>query len=1399
MIDAPNLNDVEATGPSGAAVTLAATATDLVDGSTPVTYWLGTTEIFSGDTFPLGVTTVTAKSSDSVGNTASADFTVAVVDTTAPVISDVPKDMTLEATSADGAMAIWDAPTASDLVDGPVDVSCDAVSGDTFPLGETTVTVNATDSAGNTATDTFTVTVVDTTAPQISGVPADMTLEATSADGAIATWDAPTASDLVDGPVDVSCDANSGDTFPLGETTVTVSATDSAGNTASTDFTVTVVDTTAPVITVPADMTVEATSPDGAIATWDAPTASDLVDGSVDVSCDAVSGDTFALGETTVTVSATDSAGNVATKTFKITVVDTTAPVISGVPKDMTVEATSADGAIATWAAPTAADLVDGTVAVSCSSASGSTFPIGETTVTATATDAAGNKAEASFKVKVVDTTKPAISAPDVSKEATGPETKVDLAATASDVVDGSLAVSYTLKNGDPLPADGYTVGDHVLTAWATDKAGNTATKDFTVTITDTTPPAIDAPDVTKEATGPETKVDLAATASDVVDGSLAVSYTLKNGDPLPADGYTVGDHVLTAWATDKAGNTATKDFTVTITDTTPPALSVPGDMTVEAAGPDGAKVDFIDQISATDLVDDNPTVKADPASGSTFPLGETTVTATATDAAGNKAEASFKVKVVDTTKPAISAPDVSKEATGPETKVDLAATASDVVDGSLAVSYTLKNGDPLPADGYTVGDHVLTAWATDKAGNTATKDFTVTITDTTPPAIDAPDVTKEATGPETKVDLAATASDVVDGSLAVSYTLKNGDPLPADGYTVGDHVLTAWATDKAGNTATKDFTVTITDTTPPALSVPGDMTVEAAGPDGAKVDFIDQISATDLVDNNPTVKADPASGSTFPLGETTVTATATDAAGNKAEASFKVKVVDTTPPTGSLTINGGAGHTTSFSVKLNPSASDAVGVSWMRFSNTGDFTGVDWKPYASADYSWSLDAGADGSRTVHAQYKDAAGNVSTGTISASIILDTTGPAMSITSPADGATVTSHTPELDYTTGDAVAASVVVKVDGTTVDTASGHNLDALSDGAHTVTVTGADQWGNPSTASSTFTVDTTGPAIAISKPADGATVTSHTPELDYTTGDAVAASVVVKVDGTVVGKTSGDTLDSLADGAHTVTVSGADQWGNETTVSSAFMVDTTGPAIAITKPASGSSVATATPELDYTTGDAVAASVVVKVDGTVVTTASGDELDSLADGAHTVTVSGADQWGNPSTASATFTVDTTGPAVSITSPVDGATVTTHTPKLIYDAGDASSVVVKVDGDTVSKTSGDDLDVLADGSHTVKVIGTDAVGNSATATSTFTVDTTGPAIAISKPADGATVTSHTPELDYTTGDAVAASVVVKVDGTTVDKASGDNLDALSRRRAHRHRDRRRSVGQPEHG
>jgi hypothetical protein len=133
-----------------------------------------------------------------------------------------------------------------------------------------------------------------------------------------------------------------------------------------------------------------------------------LPDSSISYKTDSgpvASGDIFPLGTTTVTVTATDKAGNTATGTFKITVVDTTPPVISGMPSGTKVTATSAQGATVTYIAPTTAkDLVDGNVPVQCSPTSGSTFLLGDTIVTCTSTDKRGNRATATFKVSAINT-----------------------------------------------------------------------------------------------------------------------------------------------------------------------------------------------------------------------------------------------------------------------------------------------------------------------------------------------------------------------------------------------------------------------------------------------------------------------------------------------------------------------------------------------------------------------------------------------------------------------------------------------------------------------------------------------------------------------------------------------------------------------------------------------------------------------------------------------------------------------------------------------------------------------------------------------------------------------------------------------------------------------------------
>src|SRR5205085_3943333 len=124
-----------------------------------------------------GVTTIHLRATDVAGNESSMDTLTLKYDKTAPVLDSI-NDMTVEATSAAGAAVTLPTAHATDNL-SDVDIQLSHTSGDTFPLGETTVTVTAKDEAGNSSQTTFKVKVVDTTPPTIHGVPADITMEAT--------------------------------------------------------------------------------------------------------------------------------------------------------------------------------------------------------------------------------------------------------------------------------------------------------------------------------------------------------------------------------------------------------------------------------------------------------------------------------------------------------------------------------------------------------------------------------------------------------------------------------------------------------------------------------------------------------------------------------------------------------------------------------------------------------------------------------------------------------------------------------------------------------------------------------------------------------------------------------------------------------------------------------------------------------------------------------------------------------------------------------------------------------------------------------------------------------------------------------------------------------------------
>jgi hypothetical protein len=399
---------VDATSPSGAIATFGATAVLIrqSDGTAvrPVPV---VCDHMSGTTFPIGTTTALCKALDAATGALAVGWVKVRVVGGLPAIhlppSIVPPaGLTVEATDQTGARVSYDV-TANDAFGTPLLVTCTPPSSTLFSLTlggpGTNVVCQASDAAGQTAQVNFPVYVVDTTPPVLT-LPGPITVNG-GPGGAVVSYTA-TATDSVSGVITPTCVPPSGSTFPLGTTPVNCTASDAAGNAAVPgSFTVTVINpNTPPVVTVPANLKVEATGPSGAKVTFTA-TATDAQDGTLTPTCTLASGTTFAIGTTTVTCTANDSGGLSGAASFTVTVTDTKGPTFSNVPGTITAYATTASGAKVSYTKPNANDTVDGARPVTCTPTSGSQFPVYKTTVTCTASDTRGNTNTATFTVWV--------------------------------------------------------------------------------------------------------------------------------------------------------------------------------------------------------------------------------------------------------------------------------------------------------------------------------------------------------------------------------------------------------------------------------------------------------------------------------------------------------------------------------------------------------------------------------------------------------------------------------------------------------------------------------------------------------------------------------------------------------------------------------------------------------------------------------------------------------------------------------------------------------------------------------------------------------------------------------------------------------------------------------------
>ncbi|UKN02647.1 HYR domain-containing protein [Paracrocinitomix mangrovi] len=877
-------NEVSCLGESDGSIDLTVTG-----GTTAYTFaWTGpnsytaTTEDISGlfeGTYDVIVT-------DANGCTANESVVLTTfVDVTNPTIT-CPSDISQSNDAGVcGALIIYATPVGVDNC--PLGVSTimttGLTSGSTFPIGTTLVTYEVTDSAGNTASCSFNVTINDTENPTIT-CPADVTVsnDAGTCESATVTLGTPTTGDNC-GVATVTNDAPA--TFPVGTTTVTWTVTDINGNSATCTQDVTVNDNENPTITCPADVTV---SNDAGVCsatgvTLGTPTTGDNC-GVATVINDAPA--TFPVGTTTVTWTVTDIHGNSVTCTQDVTVNDTENPTIT-CPTDVTVNNDpgncSTDIVNISLGNPTTGDNCGVATVTNDAPA---TFPVGTTTVTWTVTDIHGNTATCTQDVTVNDNEDPIVTCPaDVTVDSDAGLCEATTVTLGTPTTSDNCGVA-TVTNDAPAT---FPVGTTTVTWTITDIHGNSITCAQDVTVNDNENPTITCPaDVTVSndagvcsATG--------VTLGTPTTGDNCGVATVTNDAPAT---FPVGTTTVTWTVTDIHGNSVTCTQDVTVNDTENPTITCPTDVTVNN-DPGNCSTDLVNISLGNPTTGDNcgvATVTND--APATFPVGTTTVTWTVTDIHGNTATCTQDVTVNDNEDPSIICPG--------DVTVDSDAGLCEATTVNLGTPFTNDNcgvatvTNDAPAT-FPVGTTTVTWTVTDIHGNSITCAQDVTVNDNENPTITCPaDVTVSndagvcsATG--------VTLGTPTTGDNCGVATVTNDAPAT---FPVGTTTVTWTVTDIHGNSVTCTQDVTVNDTENPTITCPTDVTVNN-DPGNCSTDLVNiSLGNPTTGDNCGVATVTNDAPATFPVGTTTVTWTVTDIHGNTATCTQDVTVNDNEDPT---------------------------------------------------------------------------------------------------------------------------------------------------------------------------------------------------------------------------------------------------------------------------------------------------------------------------------------------------------------------------------------------------------------------------------------------------------------------------------------------------------------------
>ncbi|MEW6131478.1 MAG: HYR domain-containing protein [Acidobacteriota bacterium] len=541
----------------------------------------GGVTITSPHTFPAGTTTVTCSAGPE-----QCSFTVTVNDDDGPIVT-VPPDIVADALPDQCSASVSYTVSANDACSGPVPLVICTVnyaiitSPYVFPKGTTTVTCDALDAGNRRSSASFTVTVRDRVAPVVT-VPANIVQSTDAGQCSASVSFAASATDNCDA-VTLVCKV--GDTaitsphvFPKGITTVTCSTSDTSSNSASAAFTVTVNDSLAPTVTVPANITQATDANQCSASIGFSVSANDDCDGALTPVCKV--GDTpitspysFPKGVTTVTCTASDASSNTGTNSFTVTINDTQAPAISCA--NVAAQSANADANCAA-PVPDVRNLVRAQSSDNCtagvdlvvtqSPAQGSLVSgTGSHPIMVTVTDASNNSATCVVAFTLIDTTLPVVLCPANIVKVTEPNlcsAVATFSATASDNCSGVGTPVCTPPSGTTFPT-----GTTMITCTVRDAANNQSTPCwFTVTVMDTQPPSITCPaNQTSVTVNPGNSTVTVTYPSPTAADNCGLASVVCN--PPSGSAFPLGVTTVTCTAMDVAGNTTTCSFTVTTFD----------------------------------------------------------------------------------------------------------------------------------------------------------------------------------------------------------------------------------------------------------------------------------------------------------------------------------------------------------------------------------------------------------------------------------------------------------------------------------------------------------------------------------------------------------------------------------------------------------------------------------------------------------------------------------------------------------------------------------------------------------------------------------------------------------------------------------------------------------------